>query len=93
MRMKKQFTKEFKAKVAAAAIKEDKTIAELSSQYSVHASQVSAWKKQVLSGMASLFSSAPDQDRKEREILIDDLYKNVGQLRMENEWLKKKLML
>jgi transposase len=92
MRMRKQFSKEFKAKVAVAAIKEDKTIAELSSEYGVHVSQVSAWRKQALEGMSSLFSNAPDQDRKEREALIEDLYKNVGQLRVENEWLKKKLM-
>jgi transposase len=93
MKMRKQFTKEFKAKIAMAAMKEDKTLAELSSHYGVHVSQVSAWKKMVVEGMSSLFSNAPDQDKKEREALIDDLYKNVGQLRMENEWLKKKLML
>jgi transposase len=93
MRMRKRFTNEFRAKVAVAAIKEEKTFAELSSQYGVHVSQISTWKKMVLESMSSLFSKAPDQDRKEREALIDDLYKNVGQLRMENEWLKKKLML
>jgi transposase len=91
--MKKRFTMEFKAKVAVAAIREDKTIPELSSQYGVHVSQISAWKKIVLENIASLFSSAPDQDKKEREVLIEDLYKNVGQMKVENEWLKKKLML
>jgi transposase len=89
MRMRKRFTKGFKAKAAVAAIKEDKTMAELSSEYGVHASQISTWRKMVLEGAGSLFSNAPDQDRKEREALIEDLYKNVGQLRVENEWLKK----
>lgn len=93
MRMRKQFGKEFKAKVGLAAMKGDKTVAELSSQFGVHASQIQAWKKVVLEGLPGLFSGKRPSWQKEQEGLVEDLYKNIGQLQVENDWLKKKLLV
>lgn len=90
--MRKTFTKDFKAKVAIEAIKGEKTIAELSTQYSVHPNQISLWKKQLLEGASSLFErgNAKDFDENKQEEKSDELYKNIGQLKVENEFLKKK---
>lgn len=92
-RVRKQFSKEFKAKVAIAAIKGDKTLAELSSLYGVHGSQINTWKKTLLESAAESFSSKKEDHQKEQQALIDDLYKNIGQFKIENDWLKKKLMI
>ena len=78
-----------KAKVALAASRGDKTTAELSSKFGVHASQVTSWKKQLLTGVPDLFAdgrsrkadSSPDEQ---------ELYEQIGRLKMEVEWLKKK---
>lgn len=89
--MRKQFTREFKANVALAAIKGDKTIAELCSEYGVHASQINAWKKTVKEGIGELFSGRGNKCGQNQEAEIEGLYKNIGKLQVENEWLKKKL--
>ena len=79
----------FKAKVALAACRGDKTTAQLASEYEVHAGQVTAWKKQLLSGAPELFEDRrgkrPDDAAGEEE-----LYEQIGRLKMEVEWLKKK---
>ena len=92
MQMRKQFSKEFKAKVALAAIRGDKTIAELCSQFGVHSSQVNAWKRMLKEGLPELFSGKKGRKDQSKEALVEDLYKNIGQLQVENDWLKKKLL-
>jgi transposase-like protein len=80
----------FKAKVALAACRGDKTTAQLASEYEVHAGQVTAWKKQLLAAAASLFEDRrgrkPDASTADEE----ELYEQIGRLKMEVEWLKKK---
>jgi transposase len=80
----------FKAKVALAACRGDKTTAQLASEYEVHAGQVTAWKKQLLAEAAGLFEDRrgkrPDESSAEQE----QLYEQIGRLKMEVEWLKKK---
>ena len=93
MTKKKQFGLEFKAKVALAALKEEKTIAELSSYYEVHSSQISKWKKIAQAGLSSLFSQRRSSGSSEQDELVKELYRTIGELKMENDWLKKKLML
>lgn len=90
--MRKTFTKDFKAKVALEALRNEKTIAELASEYKVHPNQISLWKKQLIDGAAELFERGAKQESEElkTERKIEDLYKNVGQLQVENEFLKKK---
>lgn len=79
-----------KARVALEAIKEEKTIAQLGSEYGVHPNQIGQWKKHLLEGLPSLFSDKRKKSDKEGEELKDELYKQIGQLKVENEWLKKK---
>lgn len=89
--MRKQFSKEFKARVALEAMKGLKTTAELSVEYGVHTTQIGQWKKELCEGLPKLFSSKPDAGEKQKEHLINELYKQIGQLQVENDWLKKKL--
>jgi len=90
-RTRKRFSKEFKAKVAFEALKGEKTMAELSSEFGVHVSQITQWKKELVKGLPRLFASKGDPEEKNKEKLIEDLYKRIGQIEMENNWLKKKL--
>ena len=80
----------FKAKVAFAAAKGDKTIAELASQYEVHPSQIAKWKKQLLESVPEIFSCRRQNERQDQEALTAQLYQQIGQLKVELDWLKKK---
>jgi transposase len=86
----KQYSAQEKAKVAMEAIKGDLTMAQISSQYGVHASQINRWKKEAMEAMVSGFSSKPKAVDTSQTELIDQLYQQIGQLTMERDWLKKK---
>ncbi len=92
MEKRRKFGKEFKAKVALAALKGDKTTAELSSIYGVHGSVITKWAKQAREQLPEVFA---DNNKKEQDNnkLIEELYQRIGQLNVECEWLKKKLTL
>ena len=91
MAKRKQFGAAQKARVAIAAIKEQKTVGELARQHKVHATQIHAWKRKVLEGAPELFergrSGSREQEFKQREA---ELFEEIGRLKMELEWLKKK---
>ena len=89
--IRKQFSKEFKAKVALEAAKGLKTLAEISSEFGVHVSQVQQWKNELREGLPGIFSGRKSAEEKDRERLVEELYKQIGQLQVENGWLKKKL--
>jgi transposase-like protein len=91
--MKKQLGKEFKAKVALAALREDRTLAELAGHFGVHPIQISRWKKQAAEGLAGIFLGKRANGQRDHAELVSELYKKIGQLEMENDWLKKKLSL
>ena len=82
----------FKAKVALAAARGDKTLSELASKFEVHPTQISEWKKQLLDGAADIFQNGRKGKRKrpDHEAEEQDLYEQIGRLKMEVEWLKKK---
>lgn len=90
-RMRKQFSKEFKAKVAIEAIKGLKTTAELSSEFGVHPTQINQWKDELREGLPGIFTGKKSSEEKDKEQLMDMLYKEIGQLQVEVGWLKKKL--
>ena len=87
--MRKRHPATFKAKVAIAAIQENETMAELFSKFGMHRAQIQRWKKDVLDELPNLFSGKRGRKDKDRQKLIDELYKQIGQLKVENEWLKK----
>jgi len=80
----------FKAKVALDAAKEEKTIAELASLYEVHTSQITKWKKQLLETLPEIFSNRVQTEQKDQDELTSQLYQQIGQLKVELDWLKKK---
>lgn len=85
-----KFSAAFKAKVALSAVKADKTIAELASEFGVHPNQISKWKKKLLQGLPEIFSQARREDFRQQQELTDRLYQQIGQLKVELDWLKKK---
>lgn len=91
-RKRKQFSAAFKAKVALAAIREVETISQLASKHGVHPTQIHQWKKQLLEGVEGLFSGGPGAKRSgvDEEGSISELYEQIGRLKMQLEWLKKK---
>jgi transposase-like protein len=89
-RMRKRYPPSFKAKVALEAIKEQKTSAELASLYQVHPGQIRNWKAIVLKGLLDLFSDKRKGKEQDNEILIAELYRQIGQQKVDLDWLKKK---
>lgn len=79
-----------KAKVAVEAIKGHKTTAEIAQMYSVHPTQVGGWKKQALTGLVDVFGNGREQVRQQAETEKDELFKQIGQLKVELDFLKKR---
>ena len=92
MKKRRKYPKEIKARVALEAIKEEKTIAQISSEYEVHSNMVVKWKKQLKDNMGEIFTRKNERDPSQEE-LIDKLYKQIGKSQIEIDWLKKKLGL
>jgi len=90
---RKSYSADFKAKVALEASKETRTSAELSSAYGVHSTMITRWKKYMLENLPGIFSEKVKQKEKDNEELIASLYQQIGQLKVELDWLKKKSSL
>jgi transposase-like protein len=89
-RKRRVFGGEFRAKVALAAVKGDKTLAQLAEQFQVHPNQVSGWRKELIERAAELFEDGRRQKRDETAADPAELYEQIGRLKMEVDWLKKK---
>ncbi len=88
---RKRFKADFKAKVALEAIKEIKTLNELAQTHSLHPNQISQWKKELLTRAVEIFGTVKDSEKVKYEELVPKLYQEIGQLKVELDWLKKKV--
>jgi transposase len=88
--VRKNHTTEFKVKVAVEAIRQQKTINELTTEYGVHATQINLWKKQALAVIPEAFSGKKERVQDNQQKDIDELHRQIGQLVAERDWLKKK---
>ena len=79
----------FKAKVALEALKGDRTMAELSSEYGVHPNQIRQWRQKLVDELPGVFSDRRQKKAKEGEEVTAELYRQIGQLKVEMDWLKK----
>ena len=91
MSKRRRFTSDFKAKVALAALRGDKTIQEIASLYKVHPNQVSTWKRQAMDGLGAVFSTGAERTDADHESEIHDLHAKIGQLTVERDFLAKGL--
>ena len=92
-KIRKNYSASFKAKVALEAIKKEKTISQLSSEYGVHSNQINQWRKRLLEELPDIFSKKRQKKEKDTEELQSELYQQIGQLKVELDWLKKKSKL
>lgn len=89
MAQRKKHDPNFKAKVALEAVKGDQTLAELANQHGVHPNQITKWKRHLLDELPEIFKNK-DKKSKNSKDLQDSLYQEIGQLKVELDWLKKK---
>lgn len=89
-KQRKRYTAEFKAKAALEVVKANQTLNELASEYEVHPNQLLQWKRQLLESLPSLFTDKRSKGEKEQENKEAELYQQIGQLKVELDWMKKK---
>jgi transposase len=89
-RIRKQYGPEFKAKVALTALREEATTAELAKRYGIHPTMISTWKRALLEGAADIFDKG-QKSRKQNAAQVDELYRQIGQLKVERDFLAKGL--
>lgn len=89
--MRKTYSADFKAKVALESVKGDKSLAELAAKYEVHPTQIGQWRKVLLSGLSEVFSDKRQKQDENTEEEKSRLYEEIGRLKIELDWLKKKV--
>lgn len=88
--MRKRFEPALKAKAALEAFRGEKTLAQIASEYSVHPNQISQWKQELIHRSAELFNKHGNDAIAQNQELADKLHQTIGELKVENDWLKKK---
>ncbi len=91
-RSRRKFTAEFKARVVLEAIKEHKSLSELAEQFELHPNLISIWKREFLENASSVFSKGNEDKKSIQDAEKEELFKQIGQLKVENDWLKKKVL-
>lgn len=89
---RRTFTTAFKAKVVLEALKERNTVQQLAEKFKLHPNQITSWKKEFIENAEQVFESENNGKAAELEKEKDELYKQIGQLQVENSWLKKKVL-
>ena len=89
---RKRYNPEFKAKVALAALKNEETMSELAARFGVHPTMIASWKRTLLDGAPDIFDQG-QKSRKQTEEHVDELYKQIGRLQVERDFLSKKLSM
>jgi len=89
---RKKYSAEFKAKVALAAVKNEATISELAARFGVHPNMIAKWKRNLIEGAADIFAKG-QKSRQQTDEQIDELYRQIGKLQVERDFLSKKLSL
>ena len=87
---RKRYTPAFKAKVALAALKNEETTAELAQRFSLHPTMIASWKRSLVGGATEIFDKG-HKSRRQAEDQIDNLYRHIGQLKVERDFLERKL--
>ncbi len=90
-RQRRKFSSALKARVAIEAIKGHRSVSELAGEHQVHPSQITQWKKQLLDSAEQVFSDGRVIEKKDQEELLSKLYQQIGQMKVELDWLQKKL--
>jgi len=88
---RRKFTANFKAKVSIEVLKERETIQQIAARYEIHPTQVSSWKRQFLAGAQEAFGEHDGDENKRLKAQMDQLYKKIGKLEIEKDFLKKSL--
>lgn len=91
---RRKFSAEFKAKVVIEALKERNTLEEIARKYEIHPNQITSWKRDFIANAAVIFASGEKEgsEKKQQEAILDKLYAQIGQQKVEIDWLKKKLL-
>jgi len=92
MSKRRRFSAKFKSQVALEALKGQRTLSELAQEYGVHANQIVQWKKKLQDELPDIFSRKRDKESKSQVDLENELYRQIGQLKVELDWLKKSLV-
>lgn len=92
IKKRKQYNPEFKAKVALAALRNEASLAELAVKFEVHPTMIGNWKRELMEGAAELFDKG-QKTKKQHDATVDELYRKIGQLKVENDFLSKGLGL
>jgi putative transposase len=88
---RKQYSPKFKARVAVEAIRGEKTLSQLGSQFKIHPIQIAKWRKSALEQLPELFVDGRSRQRRNGEMDSNSLYEEIGRLKVELDWLKKKV--
>jgi len=87
---RRQYSNDFKCKIALEAVKGVKTVSQVAAEHNLHPTQIGTWKKQLLQQGSTVFTRPNDRQQREQQDREAELYEQIGRLKMELEWLKKK---